>query len=106
MCDIGIQTIMQSDHGPLHNQNKLKILRLIFIPSVQDSSWIAVEILKFDRKQEKSLSQKCYVLTISLWSKWQLSKLFVNKRYLARDHVTWVGIQVCFAHAGVKNYFT
>lgn len=28
------------------------------------------------------------VLTIALWSKWQTSKLFVNKRYLASDHET------------------
>ena len=68
------QTIMQSDHGTLCNQNKLKILRLILIPSVQDSSWITLEILKFDRKKENSLSQKCSdVLTIALRSKWQLS---------------------------------
>jgi len=52
MCAIGVQTIMQSDHGTPHNQNKLKILRLIFIPSVRDSS------LKFDRKKVKSLGRK------------------------------------------------
>ena len=68
------QTIMQSDHGTPHNQNKLKLLRLILIPSVRDSSWIAMEILKFDRKKENSLSQKYSdVLTIALRSKWQLS---------------------------------
>ena len=100
MCAIRVQIIMQSDHGTPRNQDKLKILRLIFIPSVQDSSRISVEILKFDRKKEKSLSQKySNDLTIVLWSKWQLSKLFVNKRYLACEHVTRVGIQVCFAHA-------
>ena len=32
VCAIGVQTIMQSDHGTLCNQNKLKILQLIFIP--------------------------------------------------------------------------
>ena len=42
MCAIGIQTIMQSDHGTPRNQNKLKILQLIFIPSVRDSSRITV----------------------------------------------------------------
>ena len=85
---MGVQTIMQSDHGMPRNQTKLKILRLIFIPSVRDSSWIAVESLKFDRKKENSLSWKYSdVLTIALWSKWQLSKLFVNKRYLEPDHV-------------------
>ena len=84
VCAMGVQTIMESDHGTLRNQNKLKILRLILIPSVQDSSQIAVEILKFDRKKENSLSRKYSdVLTIALWSKWQLSKLFVNKRYVA-----------------------
>ena len=68
------RTIMQSDHGTPHNQNKLKILRLIFIPSVRDSSWIAVEILKFGWKKENSVSQKYSdVLTIALRSKWQLS---------------------------------
>ena len=68
------QTIMQSDHGTPHNKNKLKILRLILIPSVRDSSWMAVEILKFDWKKENSLSQKYSdVLTIALRSKWQLS---------------------------------
>lgn len=78
VCAMGVQTIMESDHGTLRNQNKLKILRLILIPSMRDSSQIAVEILKFDRKKENSLS----VLTIALWSKWQLSKLFVNKQYV------------------------
>ena len=34
VCAIGVQTIMQSDHGTPRNQNKLKILRVIFIPSV------------------------------------------------------------------------
>jgi len=34
VCAIGVQTIMQSDHGTPRNQNKLKILRLILIPSV------------------------------------------------------------------------
>ena len=88
VCAIGVQTIMQSDHSTPHNQNKLKILRLILIPSVRDSSRIAVEILNFDWKKENSLSRKYFnVLTIALWSKWQLSKLFVNKRYLERDHV-------------------
>ena len=75
MCAIGVQTIMQSDHGTPRNQNKLKILQLIFIPSVRDSSQITMEILKFDRKKVKSLSRKYSdVLTIALWSKWQLSK--------------------------------
>ena len=75
VCAIGVQTIIQSDHGMLHNQNKLKILRLIFIPTVWDSSRIAVEILKFARKREKTLNRKYSdVLTIVLWSKWQLSK--------------------------------
>ena len=56
---------------------------------MRDSSRIAVEIIKFDQKKEKSLSQKYSdVLTIALWSKWQLSKLFVNKPYLACDLVT------------------
>ena len=58
MCAIGVQTIMQSDHDTPRNQNKLKILQLIFIPSVRDSSRITMEILKFDRKKVKSLSQK------------------------------------------------
>ena len=58
VCANGVQTIMQSDHSTPRNQNKLKILRLIFKPSVQDSSWIAVEILKVDRKKQKSLSRK------------------------------------------------
>ena len=71
VCAMGVQTIMQSDHGMPRNQNKLKILGMIFIPSVWDSSRIAVEILKFDQKKEKSLTRK-YVLTIALWSKWQL----------------------------------
>jgi len=67
MCAIGVQTIMQSDHSTTRNQNKLKILRLILIPSVRDSSRIAVEIIKFDQKKEKSLSQKYSdVLTIAL----------------------------------------
>ena len=88
VCAIGVQTIMQSDHGTPRNENKLKILRLIFIPSVRDSSRIAVEILKFDRKKENNLSRKYSdVLTMALWSKWQLSKLFVSKRYLECDHV-------------------
>ena len=89
MCAIGVQTIMQSDHSTTRNQNRLKILRLILIPSVRDSSRIAMEMLKFDQKKEKSLGQKYSdVLTIALWSKWQLSKLFVNKPYLACDLVT------------------
>jgi len=75
VCTIGVQTIMQSDHGTPRNQNKLKILWLIFISSVWDSCRIAVDILKFDQKKEKSLSRKYSdVLTIALWSKWQLSK--------------------------------
>ena len=79
VCAMGVQTIMQSDHGMPRNQNKFKILRLILIPSVWDSSRIAVEILKFDQKKEKKLSRKYSdVLTIALWLKWQLSK---------RDHV-------------------
>ena len=56
VCAVGVQPIMQSDHGMPRNQNKLKILRLILIPSVQESSQIAVKILKFDRKKENSLS--------------------------------------------------
>ena len=89
VCAIGVQTIMQSDHGTPHNQNKLKILRLILIQSVRDGSRIAVEILKFDRKKENNLSRKYSdVLTIALWSKWQLSKLFVNKRYVTTWHYT------------------
>ena len=55
---IKISTFVPSDHGTPRNQNKLKILRLIFIPSVRDSSRIAMEIVKFDRKKEKRLSQK------------------------------------------------
>ena len=39
-CAIGVQSIMQSDHGTLRNQTKLIILRLIFIPSVRHSSRI------------------------------------------------------------------
>ena len=67
MCAIGVQTIMQSDHSTTRNQNKLKILRLILIPSVRDSSPIAGQILKFDQKKEKRLSQKySNVLTIAL----------------------------------------
>ena len=70
VCAIGVQTIMQSDHSTPRNQNKLKIVRLILIPSVRDSSRIAVEILKFDRKKENSLSRNYSdVLTIALWSK-------------------------------------
>ena len=89
VCAIGVQTIMQSDHGMPGNQKKLKILWLIFISSVWDSSRIAMEILKFDQTKERSLSREYSdVLTIALSSKWQFSKLFVNKRYLARDHVT------------------
>jgi len=88
VCATGVQTIMQSDDGTPRNQNKLKILRLILIPSLRDISRIAVEILKFDRKKEKRLSRKSSdVLTIALWSKWQFLKLFVNKRYLERDHI-------------------
>ena len=79
---------MESDHGTPRNQNKLKTLRLIFIYSVRDSSRIAVEILEFNRKKENSLSRKYPdVLKIALWSRWQLSKLFANKRYSERDHV-------------------
>ena len=37
VCAIGVQTIMQSDHGTPRNQNKLKILQLILIPSVRES---------------------------------------------------------------------
>ena len=67
LCAMGVQTIMQSDHGTLRNQNKVKILHLILIPSVRDSSRIAMEILKFDRKKENSLSRKySNVLTIAL----------------------------------------
>ena len=36
VCAMGVQTIMESDHGTLRNQNKLKILRLILIPSMRD----------------------------------------------------------------------
>jgi len=61
VCAMGVQTIMQSDHGTLRNQNKLKILRLILIPSVRDSSRIAVEILKFDRKKENRLRPRPHV---------------------------------------------
>ena len=79
---------MQLDHGMPRNENKLKILRLILIPSVRDSSRIAVEILKFDRKKENSQSREYSdLLIIALRSKWRLSKLFVNKRYLEHDHV-------------------
>ena len=75
MCAIGVQTIMQLDHGTWRNQNKLKMLHLIFIPSVRDSSRIAMEILKFDRKKEESLGRKYSdVLTIALWSNRQLSR--------------------------------
>ena len=59
-----------------------------------------MEILKFDRKKENSLSRKYSdVLAIVLSSKWQLSKLIVNKYYLEPRSITRVGIQVCFAHA-------
>ena len=67
VCAMGVPTIMESDHGTLRNRNKLKILQLILMPSVRDSSQIAVEILKFDRKKENSLSRKYSdVLTIAL----------------------------------------
>ena len=76
---------------------------LPIIPSVRDSSQIAVEIFKFARRKEKYSD----VQTIALWSKWQISKVFADKRYLARDYETWhefqhvKGIQVCFAHASI-----
>ena len=50
VCAIGVQTIMQSDHCTPRNQNELQILRMIFVPSVRDSSPIAVEIL-IERKR-------------------------------------------------------
>ena len=67
ICIMGVQTIMQLDHSTPRDQNKLKILRQILIPSVRDSSRIDVEILKFDRKKENSLSRKYSdVLAIAL----------------------------------------
>ena len=52
VCAMGVQTIMQSDHGTPRNQSKLKILWLILIPSVRDSSRIAVAILSLiERKR-------------------------------------------------------
>ena len=50
VCAIGVQTMMQSDHCTPRNQNELQILRMIFVPSVRDSSPIGVEIL-IERKR-------------------------------------------------------